>query len=250
MGERNQYGLGRYVPTDVRQSVRKRCGFGCVICGLAFFDYEHFDPDFKDAREHNADGITLLCMQHNQKRARKTLSVETVKRANEVPFCRSRGFSNEMFDIGPEPLRVIIAGCEFYNVKHVIVINDIPILSIKPPTEKGEPYLLSGFFSDSAGIVTLKIVDNEFFVGADSWDVECVGPRITIKKDSKSIALVLRSEPPSRIVVERLSMEFEGMFLEGDSEGLRISLDGKGWNMFRGCSVEGCYAGIVLGGLR
>ena len=247
MGERNQYGLGRYVPTDVKISVRKRCGFGCVICGLAFYDYEHFDPDFKDAKSHDPNGITLLCMQHNQKRARKTLSVETVRRANDEPFCMRRGFSNEMFDIGPEPVEVVIAGSKFYNVQHVIVINGIPILSIQPPAEQGEPYLLSGFFSDSAGVVTLKILNNEFFVGAENWDVECVGPRITIKKDKKNIALVLRAEPPSKVVVERLSMEFEGIFLEGDSDGLKMSFDGKGWNTISNCSFSSCYAGIALG---
>ena len=46
MGEKNKYGLGRYIESDTRRLIRKRCGFGCVICGIGFFDYEHFDPDF------------------------------------------------------------------------------------------------------------------------------------------------------------------------------------------------------------
>lgn len=243
----NQYGLRRYVPTDVRTAVRKRCGFGCVVCGLAFFDYEHFDPDFKDAKFHNQNGITLLCMQHNQRRGRKTFSVETVRRANDDPFCIRRGFSNEMFDIGPEPVEVIFAGSRFYNVQHVVVIKGTPILSIQPPLEKGEPYLVSGFFSDSSGITTLEIRNNQICLSAENWDVECIGPRIIIKKDKKNIALVLRAEPPSRIVIERLSMAFEGVFLEGDSEGLKVSTDGKSWITIEGGSFSGYFAGIAVG---
>ena len=85
MGEKNKYGLGRYIESDTRRLIRKRCGFGCVICGIGFFDYEHFDPDFAEAKEHNPEGMTLLCMQCNQKRRRGTLSASTVKRHNEFP---------------------------------------------------------------------------------------------------------------------------------------------------------------------
>lgn len=34
MTENNKYGLTRDIPEDVKRKVRKRCGFGCVICGL------------------------------------------------------------------------------------------------------------------------------------------------------------------------------------------------------------------------
>lgn len=71
MAEKNKYGLSRYVPSDVRRIVRQRCGFGCVICGLSLYDYEHFAPYFKDAKSHDPDGITLLCMQSNQKEIEK-----------------------------------------------------------------------------------------------------------------------------------------------------------------------------------
>jgi hypothetical protein len=66
MGERNRFGLGRTIPAEIKLEVRKRCGFDCVRCGIGFYDYEHFAPDFKNATTHDPAGITLLCMQCNQ----------------------------------------------------------------------------------------------------------------------------------------------------------------------------------------
>ena len=68
-----KYWLIRTVLADVKRAIRQRCGFSYVVCGLGFYDYEHFDPDFQDATEHNPRGMTLLCSQCNQKRARSQL---------------------------------------------------------------------------------------------------------------------------------------------------------------------------------
>lgn len=246
MAERNKHGLGRTIPADVRRIVRQRCGFGCVRCGLAFYDYEHFDPDFKDATEHRVEGITLLCMQCNQKRRRGTLSAETVRYANADPLCLQQGFANETFDFGAEPIEIIFAGVSFTNCDTLIEINNFPILSIKPPEDVKQPYRLSGRFAGQSGEITLKIEDNVFSTGADNWDVECVGPRITIRNGPRDIALVLRSEPPKRLVVEQLNMQFEGVWLRGAMDKLEISLDGRGWNSFAACSVQNCGVGISL----
>lgn len=246
MGERNIHNLGRYVPTDIREAVRKRCGFGCVICGAAWYDYEHFDPDFKDAKIHQADGITLLCMQHNQRRARKTLSVESVRAANADPICLQQGYSNETFDFGTDPIEVVFANSTFIDCSCIIEINGISILSIKSPEEVGRPYLVSAYFSDSDGQVTLKIVDNVFFVGADNWDVECVGPRITVRKSKENICIILKSEPPNRIVVEKIDMEFEGAKIRGDVNGVEISPNGKSWTSIQRGEFISCRTGIVI----
>lgn len=69
MANTNKHGLSRNIPSAVRLKVRKRCGFGCVVCGSAVYDYEHFEPEFHDAKEHSASGIALLCpTDHARKR--------------------------------------------------------------------------------------------------------------------------------------------------------------------------------------
>lgn len=244
MAERNRLGLGRTIPSPVKREVRKRCGFGCVRCGFSLYDYEHFDPDFKDATEHNPDGITLLCMQCNQKRNRKVLSVETVRLANENPKCLEQGFANEAFDFGTEPIEIAFAGVTFKNCTHLIRVLGIPILSIASPENVGEPYQLSGRFADDCGEATLKIENNVWSAGADNWDVECEGPKITIRRGPGDIVLVLKSEPPKKLIVERLNMEFEGMYFRGNKDLLETSYDQKNWNTFSGCSMENCFIGM------
>ena len=113
MTEKNKHGLSRTIPGPVKRIIRQRCGFGCVICGLGFYDYEHFDPDFADATEHNPEGMTLLCSQCNQSRGRGRLSRETVAKANKNPKCLREGYANEMFDFHSEPIEIKFAGVSF-----------------------------------------------------------------------------------------------------------------------------------------
>lgn len=226
--EINKHGLPRYVPSDVRKVIRKRCGFGCVICGLGFYDYEHFDPDFSEAKEHNPEGMTLLCSQCNQKRGRKRLSVATVAKANKNPKCLQQGFSNELFDFGINPVEIVIAESKFYDCRHVIVINDVPILSLNPPSEPGESFRVSGIFTDELGRVALTIRDNEWKCRVSNWDVETKGGTIWVRTGSGKIALELYMEPEeSRLTIKKINMLYEGVRIHGNDKNFEISINGE-----------------------
>ncbi|WP_337261870.1 MULTISPECIES: hypothetical protein [unclassified Serratia (in: enterobacteria)] len=243
----NKYGLKRDPGEEIRRQIRQRCGFGCVICGLAFYDYEHFAPDFADAKEHNPKGMTLLCAQCNQKRARGRLSADTVARANASPKCLQQGFSQEMFDFGIEPITVKFAGSTFRNCQHLIAVNDLPLLSITPPKYEGQPVLVSGLFTNADGQITLSIKDNEFYIGPESWDVQCVGPLLTFRNGLGDISLIIRLHTPSGLSIERLVMKYQGIVLNGTENNLRYSLDnGIHWGEMKNSLFESCHAGIVL----
>lgn len=246
MTTKNKHGLSRRVSAEIKREIRQRCGFGCVICGFGFYEYEHFAPDFADATYHDPDGMTLLCSHCNQKRARGRLSAHTVALANANPKCRERGFANEMFDFHSEPIEVTFAGSTFYDCQHVIVINSRPILSVQPPPQKGAPVRLSGVFCDSVGRETLFIHENEWSVGLGTWDVECVGPRIIVRSAPREIALVIKMNAPHGIEIEQIDMFYQGIYIKGEKGVLRISYDGKRWHSWTGCSMRCCYAGISI----
>ncbi|WP_201005329.1 hypothetical protein [Pseudomonas cichorii] len=248
MGDKNKHGLGRSVPQSVRREIRRRCGFGCVICGLAYYDYEHFSPDFKDAKEHNPEGMTLLCMQCNQKRARGTLSAQTVARANDNPKCKQLGFASELFDFGLDPVEIRFSGVTFTGCRALIQISGVDVLSFRPPVEQGSPMLLSGLLSDTSGATTLKIVDNEWFVGDENWDVEVQGPRVSIRRGVGDIALQFKVIPPRALVIERIDMEFDGCYLKGDENSLNYSYDGKSWSSMAAIGIDGFDVGICIEG--
>ena len=144
-------------------------------------------------------------------------------------------------------MQVAFAGVTFTNCPTLIEVNGFPLLSVRGPETPGAPYRLSGFFADDTGEITLKIEDNVWSAGADNWDVECKGPLITIRNGPRLISLVLRQEPPIRLVVERINMTFEGIHLRGDDGVLEMSFDGKGWVTWKGCSVMDCRVGIAIG---
>jgi len=246
MGDPNKNGLGRAISAEVKREVRQRCGFGCVRCGLGFYDYEHFAPDFKDAVVHDPAGITLLCMQCNQKRARGLLSAETVAQANASPRCLQEGFTREEWGFGNDPIEVAFGAVTFTAVTNLIEVNGQSILSLLPPEEGSAFYRLSGVFTDSTGKATLKIVDNEWSAGIENWDIECVGPRITVRSGPRDIALILKSEPPHRLVIEKLHMRYGSYILRGNTECLEISVDGMNWSRMSAVSMYGAHVGISL----
>jgi hypothetical protein len=213
---------------------------------LAYYDYEHFEPDFKDAKEHNPKGMTLLCMQCNQKRARGTLSAATVARANANPKCKQQGFASELFDFGLEQIEVKLAGASFIDCGTLIQVRGADLLSFKPPAEPNSPFLLSGLLSDATGATTLRIVDNEWFAGDENWDVETVGPLITIRRGLGDIALQVRVMPPHALAIERIDMQCEGYFIRGEGDMLKLSQDGRNWNTLQTLSVRSCGIGIKI----
>lgn len=242
----NKHGLSRTIPAEIKREIRQRCGFGCVICGFGFYEYEHFDPDFSNAVEHNPAGMTLLCSQCNQKRARKRLSAHTVAAANANPKCLQQGYANEMFDFHSDPLEIVFGGVTFFDCKHLIAVNGSPILSVQPSLEKGAPLLLSGLFCDSIGRETLTIYENEWSVSSDNWDVECEGPRITIRSAPREIVLKLKMNCPRGIVIERLEMLYRGIHFKGNENIFQFSFDGVTWNKWMGCSMQHCMIGISI----
>lgn len=97
---KNKYGLSRDIPADVKRAVRQACGYGCIICGAAIVEYEHVDPPFPEAREHDPRAIALLCPQCHAKVTRGFLAKQTVKEALLDPVCKKKGYASEFFDIG------------------------------------------------------------------------------------------------------------------------------------------------------
>ncbi|VWD61889.1 hypothetical protein BLA50215_07485 [Burkholderia lata] len=246
MAGENRFGLSRRVPPEVKLAVRQRCGFGCVICGLAFYDYEHFAPDFADAREHDPDGMTLLCPNCNQKRARGRLSAQTVAEANADPECLKQGFASEQFDFSSDPIEIKIASATFYDCKNLIVINDVPILSVAPPEAPGQPVRLSGFFSNDSGEIVMRIHNNEFMLNSENWDVECVGSMIKVRNGKGDIALVVEMNPPNGIAITRINMRFKGVRLQGDENKMEVSSAGGTWSRMHAMSMRGCVNGLVF----
>jgi hypothetical protein len=116
MARVNKFGLYDEIPDPIKREIRQRCGFGCVICGNAIYEYEHVDPPFSEAKEHNSDHIVLLCGHHHRLVTKGLLSKQTVKEAARRPKCKEKGFSFGPFDIGHAPPVIVLGTAAYASV--------------------------------------------------------------------------------------------------------------------------------------
>ncbi|HDM8161811.1 TPA: SEC-C domain-containing protein [Vibrio harveyi] len=207
----NKYGLTDTIASPVKREVRQRCGFGCVNCGNAVYQYEHLEPTFAEAKEHNPDHIVLLCGGCHDRVSRKILSKDTIKLRSQNPVCKQSGFSFGPFDLGLVEPTVTIGTLTCKNVESLIQIDGESIFSIKKSECEGAPFRINAYLADRDGVEVLKITDNEWITSTANWDVEVVGPKITIRKNLGDITLALRTEAPHSLIVERLEMVHRGV---------------------------------------
>lgn len=208
MSNKNSFNLDREIPADIKRIVRQRCGFGCVVCGSAIYQYDHFEPEFKDASEHRAEGITLLCGGCHDKKTKTFLSKETVAEANNNPCTLKKGFSSNFFDVDVVQPTIFIGNIELLFQGNLIVAGGLPILNISPPMQPKTPFLISGIFSNDKGQQIFSIAENEFRSELNNWDVEVKGSKITIRQEHRKITLIIKQQGRSRLIIDRLDMRY------------------------------------------
>jgi hypothetical protein len=237
------------IPAPIKRAVRQRCGFGCVVCGLPIYDYEHM-AEWASTHHHVADEITLLCPTHHAEKTRKLLPVERVRAANAAPFNLQSGASTPWtLHFAGSRCEAIIGGNEFSaaiidgdQVLVPLMIDGEPLVLFR--VEDGH-LLFSLSVYDERNEPVLLIEDNELvlLVGA-AWDFEFVSSRLLIRNAPRAILIDIAFEPPERVVVHRGSFMRNGVCVIVESNGFSVPNVGA---HFRNCSMRGASAGIILG---
>ena len=242
----NNHGLSRYIPSDIRREVRKRCGFGCVCCGKAIAQYEHFDPDYADAKEHLASGITFLCGGCHDNVTRKFWSKEKIRMHNDNPFCIKRGHAIDAFDISTVHPIIRMGPTTWIDTWTILEVMGEQVLVIRPPEESEGPYSLSGKLSDDYASGLLVIEDNEWKASSAQWDCEVEGRTLTIRRKLGAILLELEAIPGTGINIRKINLEFNGARLYGsDTNFTAEAPDGSKISMENEAGI-GCDIGISI----
>lgn len=244
----NKFGLKRHIPADVARFVRQRDGFGCVVCGSAFYQYDHFDVEFAEAKQHDPDDIFLLCAADHDRKTKGFLSKETIRRHIANPKAKDIGFSFGPFDIGVQPPTVFLGDLKITNVATIIEVLGEPVFSVKPPEAENTPFRINACLRDAKGSIVLEIVDNEWRTRAENWDATVEGRNITIRSAHRQIALSLRSQPPHGLVVERMDMTHRGHRIQC-VEGGELTIESNGAKIeAQGGEISDGDAAIVFDG--
>ncbi len=218
----NKFGLSRTIPTSVKREVRRRCGYGCVICGNGIYQYEHFNPVFSEAKEHNADGITLLCGYCHDRKTRKQFSIEKVIEANNSPKCFEKNYTSFTLDLGEEVPVVRIGSNLFENPEVVLEVNGKSIFSFTKDSES-QTCLMNFNFFDKDGNLICKIENNELISNIGKLDIEAIGTKISFYNLKKEAVLLLDYLPRKELLIKKAHMKIEQteLYIDDDNSIIR-----------------------------
>lgn len=222
---KNVHGLSRNIPADIKRKIRQVCGYGCVVCGSAIYQYEHIDPEFHEAKEHDSENMALLCGACHTKVTQKYWSKAKIKEARRNPFCIINKKSHFEFDVSAD-LIIKIGNNEFINLEKIIEIDGISILSIFPPEEEGSPPRISAQFFDRNNRNIAYIEENEWYGLIEAFDIETIGGRFSIHSEPRKIDLVINLTPPNLLEIEQLSLLYRGVTISGNkTQGFEVTIN-------------------------
>lgn len=241
----------RSIPRPIKREVRQRCGFGCVLCGLPLYEYEHMEG-WADVRRHDPKEITLLCSRHHAERTRGLLPIVMVREANARPFnLRSDVTPPFLLHFSGSSPTVVLGSIAFERAMSntsrafaPIVVDGEPLVKFR--NEDGQ-LLLSLKAYDRTNKPVLVIDDNELCLHVSGpWDCEFSGKTMTIRGGPQHVFLALEFAVPDTLVVTRGTFLRNGVWIEVDRRGLFVHNTG--------ASIEhllfsGFDAGIAVGAL-
>jgi len=238
----------RNIPLPIKREVRRRCGFGCVVCGLPLYEYEHMEGWAK-ARRHVAKEITLLCDQHHKERTNGLLPVKAVREANANPHNLRRGVSKpyDLHFCGPEA-EIEVGGNRFsatykgYGTAiYPLMVDGVSLIGFMLGDE--HLFLNLSVFDENNRLVIL-VNENELIFSIDPWDIQLVGKTLTVREAHKEILIELEFHPPGRVVVKRGRFLLNGVEILVRPKNILITNNA---TVLHGASMKDITGGLVVG---
>ena len=238
----------RNIPLPIQREVRQRCGFGCVICGIPLYEYEHM-AEWAIVKRHVADEITLLCDQHHREKTGGLLPVEVVKSANENPYNLREGVSKPYnLHFSGQEATVEIGGNSFtcqdqgYGTAMIPVsIDGTPLIGLI--LADGHLLLNLVIFNEYNSPV-LHIKNNQLFYSTKPWDIQLVGKKLTIREGNKKILFEIEFFPPNKVVINRGRLLRNGVEVLIRPTNILITNNSM---LLRGNRAHNCYGGLIIG---
>lgn len=235
----------RAIPRPIKRAVRQRCGFGCVLCGVPIYHYDHIEP-YESVQEHKAENLTLLCPTHHQEKTSGLVDVGTIRAADAAPF--NRRDSNSVTTPHRIPATwhmptVVLAGNSFTwpGAFTVLQVYGTPLLAFN--RDQGGLLLQVRLF-DHSDTEVLRVEDGELILSTGSWDVDWQGKTFTIRSGPRKISIEIEFSPPDLITVVRGEVRHRGQSISLSNAALTLNgvASSVSWT---GCTFR-CPVGINI----
>jgi len=234
------------IPESIKRAVRQRCHFGCIICGIPIFDYDHIEA-YSTTLSHEENNIVLLCPFHHAEKTRGRISVNTVRKRSLKPFNRGQSFTSKtkIGIIEPDTFSVKIAGVIYtFDAMdgQVYPVLNIECLSYVSFTREHLELLPSIYVPDENGKIILQIDKGELALSTGVWDYNIVGKILRVSSKEHDVIISIRYEE-EYIEIQKIRVK-DAFGLKVESGGERIVLsapDGSHLNVsFEDTETKNC----------
>ena len=197
----------RNIPRPIQREVRQRCGFGCVICGMPLYEYEHME-EWAVAKRHDANEITLLCDQHHREKTGGLLPKDVVRKANADPYNQRKGVSKPYtLHFAGRQVEIVIGGnsftCEDQGYGTIMVPLSIDGVWLVGFVLGDAHLLLNLLVFNEYNVPILRINDNQLYYSTAPWDIQLVGTTLMIREAHRKILLEVEFSPPDKVIISR-----------------------------------------------
>ncbi len=241
MAGKNRFGLSRYIPAAIRKQVRRRCKFGCVVCGSAIVTYEHIDPVFSDAKVHDPTRITLLCGHRQLESSKGLLSKQSIQESDAKSKGSQRGYVDSIFDLGGKVPSLVMGGNELdLKPNQILSINGLPVFKIEHPERKSRKWRLSGIFYGEKNQCLCYIESNELRLLADNYDIVQESNRFFISNEKGNRIFELEINPPDKLILKIMKLVVDGNEISIDGNTITFTNAAKTTGVtFENCGFSG-----------
>jgi hypothetical protein len=205
----------------MQREIRQRCGFGCVVCGIPIYDYEHV-IEYSEVDEHQADNITLLCPTHHREKTNKLLPLEQLREADANPWNLGTGESTaHHLHFNAASAEVNLGGNRQVSATSfsALMVDGQSLVGFN--FEDNRCMLNLNLFND-ANEPVLQVVNNELKYSVGNWDVDFVGSTLTIREGLGQIFLEVDFLPPGHVLVPRGRLQYNGIEMEIRPDSLLV----------------------------
>jgi len=239
----------RNIPLPIQREVRKRCGFGCVICGFPLYEYDHM-KEWANVHEHIAEDITILCPSHHHEVTVGLLPREKVQIANLKPYNLQTGCCSPLdlhfegqsceFSIGGNTFTSSIGEGDFAQSIPVL-IDGVPLVGF---VLQDNHLLLNVNLFDEFNQSILRIINNQLSYSVSPWDIKLVGRHLTIRERARELFIKMTFVPPNKVIMDQGRLLFNGVEILIYEDHILVTNNN---TLISGCTAHNCHGGLIIG---
>ena len=162
----------REPPVPIKKELRQEVGFGCPVpdCGNPYLQWHHFDPPWREHKQHDLKGMVALCAEHHAKADAGTYTKEQLQKF-KAEGAKNNEIIKGRFDWMRNDILTVVGGQMSHNSHILVSFYDKPAIWVN--RDENGYLLLNVKMMSISDEPRLLIQDNCWISGDNAQDIEC-----------------------------------------------------------------------------